>query len=267
MMFKRSLRRRDCGSHNRSSGERTQPSGQNRLACQLLTTEATTLISKYDCHSLLDCDSGPLPGAGVLPLGLPRAATSLPHRWIRSGRQLGKPAGSLTPPPSAEAGNPPTCAKTLARKPCAGRCIPAVRPAQARPRSGFDRAGQAPNRRRNRRARYGGTADTGTAAGVGRQPGLGSRQGQVGHRSRQVRLEFRLGAPEVAELADSQLDQPRQPVAPPPPGAAGTRQMLHSAAGTGSAATVLSVDSSRGHAASDRTRRRDTPTENCVKNT
>ena len=42
--------------------------------------------------------------------------------------------------------------------------------------------------------------------------GLGGQQGQVGHGGRQVQLEFRLGAPEVAGLADSQLDQPRQPV-------------------------------------------------------
>ena len=47
-----------------------------------------------------------------------------------------------------------------------------------------------------------GTADAGTAAGVGWQAGLGCHQGQVGHRGRQVQLEFRLGAPEVAGLAD-----------------------------------------------------------------
>ena len=57
-----------------------------------------------------------------------------------------------------------------------------------------------------------GAADAGTAAGVGRQAGLGGHQGQVGHRGRQVQLEFRLGAAELAGLADSQLDQPRQPV-------------------------------------------------------
>ena len=57
-----------------------------------------------------------------------------------------------------------------------------------------------------------GAVDAGTAAGVGWRTGLDGDQGQVGHRGRQVQLEFRLGAPEVAGLADSQLDQPRQPV-------------------------------------------------------
>ncbi len=56
-----------------------------------------------------------------------------------------------------------------------------------------------------------GAADAGTAAGTCRQAGLGGHQGQVGHRGRQVQLEFGLGAPEAAGLADSQLDQPRQP--------------------------------------------------------
>ena len=55
-------------------------------------------------------------------------------------------------------------------------------------------------------------AGAGIAAGVGWQTGLGGHQGQIGHRGRQVQLEFCLGAPEVAGLADSQLDQPRQPV-------------------------------------------------------
>ena len=57
-----------------------------------------------------------------------------------------------------------------------------------------------------------GTADAGIAAGVGRQTGLGGHQGQVGHRGRQVQLEPGFDAAEVAGLADSQLDQPRQPV-------------------------------------------------------
>ncbi len=56
-----------------------------------------------------------------------------------------------------------------------------------------------------------GAADAGTAAGTCRQAGLGGHQGQVGHRGRQVQLEFGLGAPEAAGLADSQLDQLSQP--------------------------------------------------------
>ena len=50
------------------------------------------------------------------------------------------------------------------------------------------------------------SANAGTAAGVG------GHQGQVGHRGRQVQLEPGFDAPEVAGLADPQLDQPRQPV-------------------------------------------------------
>ena len=57
-----------------------------------------------------------------------------------------------------------------------------------------------------------GTADSGTAPGVGRQTGLGGHQRQVGHRGRQVQLEPGLGAAEVAGLTDSQLGQPRQAV-------------------------------------------------------
>ena len=57
-----------------------------------------------------------------------------------------------------------------------------------------------------------GTADVGTAAGVGRQTGLGGRQGQVAHRGRELQLEPGFDAAEVASLAGSQLDQPRQPV-------------------------------------------------------
>ena len=44
------------------------------------------------------------------------------------------------------------------------------------------------------------------------RPALAPTKARVRHRGRQVQLEFRLGAPEVASLADPQLDQPRQPV-------------------------------------------------------
>ena len=57
---------------------------------------------------------------------------------------------------------------------------------------------------------------TGTAG----QPDFARHQGQVGHRGRQIQLEFRLGPPEVTGLPDAQLYQPRQPVFhhhPPPP--------------------------------------------------
>ena len=50
------------------------------------------------------------------------------------------------------------------------------------------------------------------ATGPARPSEFPRDQGQVGHRGRQVQLECRLGAPEVARLADSQLDQPRQTV-------------------------------------------------------
>ena len=57
-----------------------------------------------------------------------------------------------------------------------------------------------------------GAAVAGTGAGSSRHTGFGGHQGQVGHRGRQVQLEPGFDAAEVAGLADSQLDQPRQPV-------------------------------------------------------
>ena len=57
-----------------------------------------------------------------------------------------------------------------------------------------------------------GTADFGSAAGFSRQPGFGGHQGQVGHGGCQVQLEPGFGTAEVAGLADSQLNQPRQSV-------------------------------------------------------
>ena len=57
-----------------------------------------------------------------------------------------------------------------------------------------------------------GTADFGSAAGIFWQTGFGGHQGQVGHGGSQVQLELGFDAAEVACLADSQLDQPRQPV-------------------------------------------------------
>ena len=50
------------------------------------------------------------------------------------------------------------------------------------------------------------------AIGTARQPDFALHQGQVGHRGRQIQLEFRLDPTEVAGLADSQLDQPGQSV-------------------------------------------------------
>ena len=57
-----------------------------------------------------------------------------------------------------------------------------------------------------------GVAVVGTGAGFSRQPGFSNHQGQVGHGGCQVQLEPGFGTAEVAGLADSQLDQPRQPV-------------------------------------------------------
>ena len=51
-----------------------------------------------------------------------------------------------------------------------------------------------------------------TATGTARPPDFARHQGQVGYRGRQLQLELRLGTPEVAGLADSQLDQPGQSV-------------------------------------------------------
>ena len=120
-------------------------------------------------------------------------------------------------PGSTSAGNSPClitrCCNTrnLAGKPCSGRCIPAVTPPQARPGSGFDQAAQGRSQVRNGWSRHGGRCRRWNRRRCW-PAGLGSDQGQIGHRGRQVQLEFRLGAPEVAGLADSQLDQPRQPV-------------------------------------------------------
>ena len=55
-------------------------------------------------------------------------------------------------------------------------------------------------------------ADAGIAARVGWQTGVGGHQGQVGHGGGQIQLEPGFGTAEVTCLADSQLDQPRQPV-------------------------------------------------------
>ena len=58
----------------------------------------------------------------------------------------------------------------------------------------------------------GGAAGAGIAAGTCWQPALEAARVRLATVASQVQLEFRLGAPEVAGLADSQLDQPRQPV-------------------------------------------------------
>ena len=50
------------------------------------------------------------------------------------------------------------------------------------------------------------------ATGTARQSDFAQRQGEVGHRGRQVQLESRFDPTEVAGLADAQLDQPRQPM-------------------------------------------------------
>ena len=55
-------------------------------------------------------------------------------------------------------------------------------------------------------------AGAGTGAGFSRHTGFGGHQGQVGHGGGQVQMEPGFDAAEVAGLADSQLDQPRQPV-------------------------------------------------------
>ena len=57
-----------------------------------------------------------------------------------------------------------------------------------------------------------GAAGPGTGGGFSRRAGFGGHQGQVGHRGGQVQLEPGFDAAEVAGLADSQLDQPCQPV-------------------------------------------------------
>ena len=58
-------------------------------------------------------------------------------------------------------------------------------------------------------------AGPGTGAGFSRLPGFGGHQGQVGYGGGQVQLEPGFDAAEVAGLADSQLDQPRQQHFPP----------------------------------------------------
>ena len=50
------------------------------------------------------------------------------------------------------------------------------------------------------------------AADTARQPDFAQHQGEIGHRGRQIQLEFRLDPTEVAGLADAQLDQPGQPM-------------------------------------------------------
>ena len=51
-----------------------------------------------------------------------------------------------------------------------------------------------------------------TAIGTARQPDFAQHQGEIGHRGRQIQLEFRLDPTEVAGLPDAQLDQPGQSV-------------------------------------------------------
>ena len=53
---------------------------------------------------------------------------------------------------------------------------------------------------------------TGTGAGFTGHAGFGGHQGQISDRGSQVQLEQCLGTSEVAGLADSELDQPRQPM-------------------------------------------------------
>ena len=50
------------------------------------------------------------------------------------------------------------------------------------------------------------------AADTARPPDFARHQGEIGHRGRQIQLEFRLDPTEVAGLPDAQLDQPRQSV-------------------------------------------------------
>ena len=51
-----------------------------------------------------------------------------------------------------------------------------------------------------------------TAIGTAQQPDFARHQGEIGHRGRQIQLEFRLDPTEVAGLTDAQLDQPGQSV-------------------------------------------------------
>ena len=53
---------------------------------------------------------------------------------------------------------------------------------------------------------------TWTGAGFTGHAGFGGHQGQISDCGSQVQLEQRLGTSEVAGLADSELDQPRQPM-------------------------------------------------------
>ena len=77
----------------RNPGDRTDP------VCQLLTTEATTLLSKGNYPPSAGLWLRPLPRAGVFCHWRSHGAQhSHRYRWIPTGRHAGRPAGSLPPP-------------------------------------------------------------------------------------------------------------------------------------------------------------------------
>ena len=84
-----------------------------------------------------------------------------------------------------------------------------------------------------------GAAVAGTGAGFSGQPGFARHQGQVGHGGGQVQPEPGFGTAEVAGLADSQLDQSRQPVLHHHPALPVLGKGLALLQGTGPAATAL----------------------------
>ena len=102
--------------------------------------------------------------------------------------------------------------RNLAGKLCSGGCILAVRSAQGRPVLRFDRSRREEIKGGRDSLRTGSVAAAGTATGPARQTEFSRHQGQVGHRGCQVKLEFCLGASEIAGLADAQMDQSGQPV-------------------------------------------------------
>ena len=74
-----------------------------------------------------------------------------------------------------------------------------------------------------------GNSAANSGAGFSRRAGFGGHQGQVGHRGGQVQLEPGFGTAEVAGLADSQLDQPRQAARHGSPTRPATRRCRYSA--------------------------------------
>ena len=84
-----------------------------------------------------------------------------------------------------------------------------------------------------------GAAVAGTGAGFSRQPGFGGHQGQVGHGGCQVQLEPGFWHGRSSGTGGFPIGPAAPAGAPPPRGAAGTRQRPRSAAGRGPAVTAL----------------------------